>query len=91
MHTVPIFGRRVLQMRERRGLSQQELANQAGTTAPTIWRIEHGKHAEPGIYIARGIARALGVSLDFLVNLYGDDELEVQRESVQTIGVGTEP
>ena len=58
MASIPIFGRRVTLIREERGLTQQELATKAGTSYQTIWRIENGKHAEPGIYIARGIARA---------------------------------
>ena len=74
MASIPIFGQRVTRIREERGLTQQELAAKAGTSYQTIWRIENGKHAEPGIYIARGIARALGVSLDFLVNLHGEDD-----------------
>jgi transcriptional regulator with XRE-family HTH domain len=74
MVSIPIFGRRVTKIRKERGLTQQELAAKAGTSYQTIWRIENGKHAEPGIYIARGIARALGVSLDYLVNLHGEDD-----------------
>lgn len=75
MDRAPIFGRRVRAMRERRKLTPQELAKKVGTTYQTIWRIENGKHAEPGIYIARGIARALDVSLDYLVNLHGEDDV----------------
>jgi transcriptional regulator with XRE-family HTH domain len=74
MAAIPIFGRRVTRIREERGLTQQELATKAGTSYQTIWRIENGKHAEPGIYIARQIARALGVSLDFLVDLHGENK-----------------
>jgi transcriptional regulator with XRE-family HTH domain len=72
MASIPIFGQRVTRIREERGLTQQELAKKAGTSYQTIWRIEAGKHFEPGIYIARRIARALGVSLDFLVDLHGE-------------------
>ena len=72
MESLPIFARRATQKREERGWSQQELAAKAGTSYQTIWRIENGKHKEPGIYIARKIARALNVSLDYLVNLYGE-------------------
>ena len=75
MDQLPIFARRVTQEREKRGWSQQELAAKARTSYQTIWRIENGKHKEPGIYIARKIARALNVSLDYLVNLYGKDDL----------------
>jgi len=70
MSEIPIFARRVKAVREKRRMSQQELASKADTSYQTIWRIERGKHAEPGIYVARKIARALDVSLDYLVDLY---------------------
>jgi transcriptional regulator with XRE-family HTH domain len=76
MAGIPIFGRRVTLIREERGLTQQELASKAGTSYQTIWRIENGKHAEPGIYIARRIARALGVTLDYLVGMHEDEKSE---------------
>jgi len=79
------FGQRVAQKRVERGWSQQELAEKADTSYQTIWRIEHGKHKEPGIYIARKIARALGISLDYLVNLYGEGE---DNEAYCRRGVG---
>ena len=50
--TLPIFARRVTQVREQRGWSQQELAERAETSYQTIWRIERGIHKEPGIYLA---------------------------------------
>ena len=74
MDGLPIFAKRVMEKRKERGWSQQELAGKAKTSYQTIWRIENGKHKEPGIYIARKIARALGVSLDYLVNLYGEGD-----------------
>jgi transcriptional regulator with XRE-family HTH domain len=73
MAKLPVFARRVTLEREKRRLSQQELAAMAGVSYQTIWRIEHGKHKEPGIYVARKIARALSVSLDYLVGLYEED------------------
>jgi transcriptional regulator with XRE-family HTH domain len=88
MATIPIFGRRVTRIREERGLTQQELAARAGTSYQTVWRIENGKHAEPGIYIARRIARALGVSLDYLVNLHGEND-ESENDPAELALVGT--
>lgn len=78
MQNIPIFGRRVTQMREQRGLSIQALADKVGTSYQTIWRIERGVHGEPGVYMARRIARALECSLDYLCALY-DDEDEVSQ------------
>ncbi len=74
--SIRVFGQRVTRIREQRGLTQQQLAVKAKTSYQTIWRIENGKHAEPGIYIAARIARALGVSLDYLSGMYDDPEHE---------------
>ena len=84
----PIFGQRVTRMREKRGMTQQELAAKAQTTYQTIWRIENGKHAEPGIYIAARIARALGVSLDYLCGVYEDEaeDSELLAAAVAMVG-----
>ena len=83
---VPIFGHRVTRMREKRGMTQQELAGRSQTTYQTIWRIENGKHAEPGIYIATRIARALGVSLDYLCGVYEDEDTEPLPAGVVLVG-----
>jgi transcriptional regulator with XRE-family HTH domain len=39
--------------------------------------IENGKHKEPGIYVARKIARALRVSMDYLTGVYEADDSEL--------------
>jgi transcriptional regulator with XRE-family HTH domain len=82
---IPIFAQRVTRMREKRRMTQQELAVQAQTTYQTIWRIENGKHAEPGIYIATRIARALGVSLDYLCGVYEEEKDIEDEESLATV------
>jgi len=74
---LPIFARRVAEEREKLGWTQQELASRAGTSYQTIWRIENGKHKEPGIYVARKIARALRVSMDYLTGVYEADDGEL--------------
>jgi transcriptional regulator with XRE-family HTH domain len=48
------------QIRRRAALSQQELAERAGTTQETISRLERGHHAARGRTL-RGLAAALGV------------------------------
>lgn len=44
--------------RERKGLTQQELAERAGVSRPTVTRLEAGMQANPPT--ARKIAQALG-------------------------------
>ena len=68
------FGARLTQLRERRGWTQQELAEHAGIPYMTVWRIEAGKHHYPRMDIAKKLALALRVSLDLLCGLYDEDE-----------------
>jgi transcriptional regulator with XRE-family HTH domain len=74
MARIPIFGQRVAQIRTQRRMSQQELAEKANTSYMTIWRIERGEQRAPRIDIAVRLARALAVSLDYLVDLHGTGE-----------------
>jgi transcriptional regulator with XRE-family HTH domain len=66
-------------LREKRGLSVQELAERAGTTYQSIWRIERGEQRDPSVALTRGIARALGVGVDYLIGMFNEDE-ESDRE-----------
>jgi transcriptional regulator with XRE-family HTH domain len=68
------LGERVAKEREKRGWSQQELAKRAGVRYETINRIENGKHAEPRIYVAVALAKALGTTVDYLVGMYESEQ-----------------
>jgi len=74
MEPIPRLGKRVQQLREQRGLSVQELADRAGTTYQSIWRIERGEQRDPSVALTRNIARALGVGVDYLIDMFGQDE-----------------
>lgn len=78
---IPLFGQRVRRMRERRGLSVQELADRAGTRYQTIWKIERGMLREPSIVLAQKIAQALGVGVDYLIGMFTE---EIDSEFVPT-------
>ena len=59
-------------MIERRGLlglSLQEVADRAGLTKSHIWEIEAGNARNPSLNAMVGIAKALGVSLDYLTGM----------------------
>lgn len=60
------FGKRLIDARKNRGLSQDELAKMIGTKGPAIGRYERGV-AKPTIEVAIKLANALDVSLDYLV------------------------
>ncbi|GJD55207.1 helix-turn-helix domain-containing protein [Methylobacterium dankookense] len=60
---------RMRKLRQDRGLSLQALADRAGIAKSHAWEIEQGRSRNPTIATAVGIARALGVSLDYLTGL----------------------
>jgi transcriptional regulator with XRE-family HTH domain len=60
-----VFGRVLARMRERKGLSQSELAKRSLITQGTLSRIEAGR-IRPDIVTARRLALALGVTYEHL-------------------------
>jgi transcriptional regulator with XRE-family HTH domain len=68
------LGDRVAKERQKRGWTQQELAERAGVRYETINRIENGKHTEPRVYVAVALAKALGTTVDYLVGMYEDEK-----------------
>jgi transcriptional regulator with XRE-family HTH domain len=65
------FGNRLLSLRKQRGWPQPELGKLIGTSGAIIGRYERGE-ITPSIEVARKLADAFGVTLDFLV---GDKEM----------------
>ena len=68
------IGERIAHLRRRKGLSQPELARQAGVPLSTLNYVERGIRKGEGLSVEtiRRIARALGVSLDYLCGMYAD-------------------
>jgi len=58
----PALGTAVRQLRQKRDLSMEALANKAGVTLNTITRLELAQ-SEPGWMTVRKVIAALGVSL----------------------------
>jgi transcriptional regulator with XRE-family HTH domain len=65
---------RVKQLRRRRGWTQNELAERASIDRTVLSRIESGVTLNPRANELKGLARALGCSIDFLVGLYDDTD-----------------
>lgn len=59
-------GERINRLRESKELYQWQLAKRVGIQQATLCQIEKGRHY-PTIWTAHDIAKALGVSLDYLV------------------------
>ena len=60
------FGERVRQLREMRGLSMTELAEQSGVARQYLYVIEAGRRENPTLDVLRKLAKGLGVSMDML-------------------------
>ena len=73
MEAIPNLGQRIQRLREKRRMSVQELADRADTTYQTIWRIERGDQLDPSVALTRNIARALGVGVDHLIDMFGEE------------------
>ena len=60
------FGKKIIETRKEKNMSQEDLAKALDATPTTIGRYERDE-VKPSIEMAARIANALGVSLDFLV------------------------
>ncbi len=61
-----MLGKRIKDLRTKKGLSQEKLARLADVALNTVAKIEAGESKHPTIQTMAGIAKALDVSLDDL-------------------------
>lgn len=72
------FSENLRHLIESRGINQKWLADEANTTEATISRYIHGIH-KPKLELVVDIARALNVSVDYLVGLTPIPDLKEER------------
>jgi XRE family transcriptional regulator, regulator of sulfur utilization len=65
------FGRRLRELREREGLTQDQLAKHSGLQASVVGRLDRGEH-EPRLSSVLAVARGLGVSPGELLDTLAD-------------------
>ncbi len=63
-----MIGDNVKRIRTKKGLSQDKLSKLAGVTLTTLVKIESGANDNPKIKTLKGIADALGVGVDELLD-----------------------
>lgn len=84
------FGSRLLNLRKQRRWSQPELGKQVGTSGAIIGRYERGE-ITPSIDVAKKLADAFGVTLDFLAsdkdvpNILHDQTMLVRWQEIDTL------
>jgi HTH-type transcriptional regulator, competence development regulator len=76
---VSILGQRLKQQRQARGLSQRQLATRAQVSHTILSKLESGDRDNIMSDVLRSLARALGCSADYLIDLYGEDERATVR------------
>ena len=76
-----IFGEVLRRYRAQRGITQEELAFQAGVDRTFVYRLERGVR-QPTITTLIGMSRALGVSA---ADLVGDTEKEYLYQAAQDV------
>ena len=57
------FGKRIRELREKRGLTREALAEKTGVSAVYIKKLEAGERTSPSLPALASIARALGATL----------------------------
>jgi transcriptional regulator with XRE-family HTH domain len=81
------LGERLRKRRQEVGLSQRELARRLGIRHATISDLERGVQKDMSIGLLRGLARALGVTSDWIIGMYEDDEQgNVEPAGMELVG-----
>lgn len=78
------FGRRVQEFRKRKGLTQEQLAEEIGKSVDTISNIERG-FSSTRIQTAAAIATALGIELRDLFTTGARTDQERRREDLSRV------
>ncbi|MBZ1356564.1 MAG: helix-turn-helix domain-containing protein [Candidatus Nealsonbacteria bacterium] len=63
-----LLSKNLKKLREQKGLSQDRLAKLADVANNTIIKIEQGENINPTLETLKKVAKALGVSVDNLIN-----------------------
>lgn len=84
------FGRRVRELRERRGLTLAEMAEGLGVTPAYLSALEHGKRGRPTFTLIQGTIHLLGVIWDEADELVRLADLSHPRVTVDTAGLDPE-
>ena len=82
------IGERITYLRNKKGWSQAELARRAKIGQSTLHAYESGNRPAQGmsVEIAIRLARELGVTVDYLVGVYEDDESELLPAALVLVG-----
>lgn len=64
-----LLGKKIKELRLKKGFSQDELARKADVPYTTLTKIEVGVIKKPSVFVVAKIAKALNISLDQLIKI----------------------
>lgn len=67
------LGLRLRELREKRELTLQEVADRASLSKSHVWEMEQGRGRNPTIDTVMRLAGVFGVSLDYLTGIAGNE------------------
>jgi len=70
------IGTRVRREREKRGWTVRELARRAAVSPGAVSKLEGGSRVSPSLELGKRLAKALGVTLDYLAGMYDEEEVD---------------
>jgi len=70
------IGHRVRRERLKRGWSVRELARRAQVPPGAVSKLEGGARVSPSLELGKRLAKALGVTLDYLAGMYDEEEAD---------------
>ena len=76
------LSKKIKQAREKKKLTLEQLAKEVGSSRGYIWQIEKDPQKKPSFDIIVNIAKALGLSLDYLAN---QDEFKMSEDQKNKI------
>ena len=62
--------------RVKRGWSVLELARRAAVSPGAVSKLEGGSRVSPSLELGKRLAKALGVTLDYLAGMYDEEEVD---------------
>jgi len=68
------IGQRLKKIREQKNLSLRQLSELSGVERELISKIKRGQRPQVSLPVAMRLARALGITLDYLAGMYEEEE-----------------
>ena len=80
------LGDRIKKQRDRRRLTQEELASKADVPRPRITELETNRRTKVASDVLLRLAKALGCTTDYLTGMHEEEDSELEPTAVELVG-----